>query len=58
MDWFLYNRGLRHERFNAFQTDAPILFPLKTSKNRVFFVFSREKTDRWFKMGKRPWKRA
>ena len=30
MDWFLYDRDLRHERVNTFLTNVPILYPLKT----------------------------
>ena len=46
MDWFLYDRDLRHEGINAFLAIAPILYPLKTPENLWFSdVF------RWYKMG-------
>ena len=40
IDWFLYDRDLRHERVKPLHFTAIILYPLKTSKKLlVFFVF-------------------
>ena len=33
MDWFLYNRDLRHERVNA---NESFLYPLETSENKKY----------------------
>ena len=44
MDWFLYDRDLRHERvkksFDSFQTKVPFPYPLKNSEcpNTEFFL--------------------
>ena len=36
INWFLYDRDLRHESVNPFHTNVPFLHPLKTSAFLTF----------------------
>ena len=43
MDWFLYDRDLRHERVDPFHATGLFLYPLITSKTSGFLMFSGRK---------------
>ena len=56
MEWFLYDRVIRHERVKSLMHFMPLIFfytPLKYQKTEGFLMFSGGiETDQWYEIAK------
>ena len=54
MEWFLYDRVIRHERVKSLMHFMPLIFfytPLKYQKTKGFLMFSGGiETDQWYEI--------
>ena len=48
MDWFLYDKDLRHERVNPFEVNVPFLYHLKSTTGNAPLLYLLKKNTRSF----------